>query len=117
MNHYISCICTILLRFWHLIPGLPFHGFTEEVALLLFTLAKAESSEEIVVGAMQCLIALALDLKVTIKHMKLLKDLLLHLAYKPAGQCCSELLVYVALFDSIVCIRSRVLVVCCSKRI
>nr|XP_024365719.1 uncharacterized protein LOC112277514 isoform X2 [Physcomitrium patens] len=62
------------------------HNFaTEEVALLLFTLAKAESSEEIVVGAMQCLIALALDLKVTIKHMKLLKDLLLHLAYKPAG--------------------------------
>ena len=49
------------------------------------------SSEEIVAGAIQCLEVLALDLRATIKDVKLVQDLLLHLVYKPAGQCCTEL--------------------------
>jgi len=70
----------------------PSYGFAEEIALLLATLAKVEDpSEEIVVGAMQCLQVLALDLRVTTQHVKLVQDLLQHLVYKPAGQCSREL--------------------------
>lgn len=65
--------------------------FAEEIMLLLVTLAMVEDPlEEIVVGAIRCLEALALHLRVTVKNVKLVQDLLLHLVYKPAGQCCSE---------------------------
>jgi len=60
----------------------------EEIALLLATLGKVEDpSEEIVVGAVRCLLVLALYLRVTTRHVKLVQDLLLHLVFKPAGQC------------------------------
>lgn len=68
---------------------MPSNGFAEEIALLLAALAKVEDpSEEIVLGAVQCLEVLALDLRVTTQHVKIVQDLLLHLVCKPAGQCC-----------------------------
>ncbi|KAG0615962.1 hypothetical protein M758_5G079600 [Ceratodon purpureus] len=59
---------------------------TEEIALLLITLAMVEDPlEEIAVSAIQCLGVLAMDLQVTLKNMKIVQGLLIHLVYKPAG--------------------------------
>ncbi len=82
-------------NYFHL-PRVLSYEFAEEIALLLATLGKVEDpSEEIAVGAVQCLLVLALYLRVTTLHVKLVQDLLLHLVFKPAGQCCRELeLVY-----------------------
>ena len=69
-----------------------YRNFTEEIALLLITLAMVEDPlEEIAVSALQCLGILAMGLQVTLKNMKLVQDLLIHLVYKPAGQCCFKL--------------------------
>lgn len=54
-------------------------------------LTKVEDpSEETIVGAVQCLQVLALDLGVTAEHTKLVQDMLLHFVHKPAGQCCMD---------------------------
>lgn len=66
----------------------PRRGLAAEIALVLAMLTKVEDpSEEIIVGAIQCLQVLALDLGVTAEQTKLVQDLLLHFVYKPAGQC------------------------------